>query len=287
MRHPIRLLRRRLSMRSSRAVAAAWAATALFVIAPAAAQTVRDLLRQTTPDSLRLALALSDADEIRAGQMATANLLGVAPLVQDEELQRYVNRVGRWIALGSKRPDLPWRFGVIESADVNAFAAPGGYVLITRGLYASLGDEAELAGVLAHEIAHVAERHQVELIRKSLLLESGAKALGRELESDEKKEELLRRYVGTGAEMFARRLDQGAEFEADRQGVILAARAGYSPFGLPAVLQKIASVPRSDDRVSLLYATHPAPEQRLRQLDALSESLYQHEGAAGQLYPLR
>ena len=291
MRHPIRLLRRRLSMRSSRAVAAAWAATALFVIAPAAppaaAQTVRDLLRQTTPDSLRLALALSDADEIRAGQMATANLLGVAPLIQDEELQRYVNRVGRWIALGSKRPDLPWRFGVIESADVNAFAAPGGYVLITRGLYASLGDEAELAGVLGHEIAHVAERHQVELMRKSLLLESGAKALGRELEGDQKKEELLRRYVGTGAEMFARRLDQGAEFEADRQGVILAARAGYSPFGLPAVLQKIASVPRNDDRVSLLYATHPAPEQRLRQLDALSESLYPHEGAAGHLDPLR
>ncbi|MCC6173407.1 MAG: M48 family metalloprotease [Gammaproteobacteria bacterium] len=291
MRHPIRLLRRRLSMRSSRAVAAAWAATALFVIAPAAppaaAQTVRDLLRQTTPDSLRLALALSDADEIRAGQMATANLLGVAPLVHDEELQRYVNRVGRWIALGSKRPDLPWHFGVIESADVNAFAAPGGYVLITRGLYASLGDEAELAGVIAHEIAHIAERHQIELMRKSLLLERGAKALEGELAGDKQKEELLRRHVGTGAEMFARRLDQGAEFEADRHGVILAARAGYSPFGLPAVLQKIASVPRSDDRVSLLYATHPAPEQRLRQLDAMSESLYRYDGAAGELYPLR
>ncbi len=291
MRHTARPLRLRFWMRGCTSVAATCAAATLLVIAsaapPAAAQTVRDLLRQTTPDSLRLALALSDADEIRAGQMATANLLGVAPLVQDEELQRYVNRVGRWIALGSKRPDLPWRFGVIESADVNAFAAPGGYVLITRGLYASLGDEAELAGVLGHEIAHVAERHQVELMRKSLLLESGAKALGRELEGDQKKEELLRRYVGTGAEMFARRLDQGAEFEADRQGVILAARAGYSPFGLPAVLQKIASVPRNDDRVSLLYATHPAPEQRLRQLDALSESLYQHEGAAGHLYPLR
>ena len=252
---------------------------------PAAAQTVRDLLGQRVPESLRLALALSDEDEIRAGEMAAANLLGVAPLVKDDELQRYVNAVGRWVAMGSERPDLPWRFGVIESADVNAFAAPGGFVLITRGLYASLSDEAELAGVLGHEIAHVVERHHVELMRKSLLLESGAQVLARELERD--REALVKRLVGTGAELFARRLDQGAEFEADRHGVVLAARAGYNPFGLPAVLQKIASVPREDDRVSLLYATHPAPDQRLRKLEGVSAKLYEYEGAGGDLYPLQ
>jgi beta-barrel assembly-enhancing protease len=259
----------------------------LFLMLPAqppAAQTVRDLLKQPVPESLRLALALSDEDEIRAGQQAAANLLGVAPLVKDEGLQRYVNAVGRWVAMGSERPDLPWRFGVIESGDVNAFAAPGGYVLITRGLYASLGDEAELAGVLGHEIAHVVERHHVELMRKSLLLEQGAQVLSRELERD--REALVKRLVGTGAELFARRLDQGAEFEADRHGVVLAARAGYSPFGLPAVLQKIASVPREDDRVSLLLATHPAPDQRLRQLERASDQLYEYEGKGGELYVL-
>lgn len=253
--------------------------------APGPAQTVRDLLKQPVPESLRLALSLSDEDEVRAGQQAAANLLGVAPLVEDEALQRYVNAVGRWVALGSERPDLPWRFGVIESADVNAFAAPGGYVLITRGLYASLDDEAELAGVLGHEIAHVVERHHVELMRKQLLLEQGTQVLSRELERD--REAVVKRLVGTGAEMFARRLDQGAEFEADRHGVVLAARAGYDPFGLPAVLQKIASVPREDDRVSLLYATHPSPDQRLRQLEQTSERLYQYEGAGGELHPLR
>jgi predicted Zn-dependent protease len=252
---------------------------------PSSAQTVRDLLKQPVPESLRLALALSDEDEIRAGQQAAANLLGVAPLVKDDGLQRYVNAVGRWVAMGSERPDLPWTFGVIESADVNAFAAPGGYILITRGLYASLGDEAELAGVLGHEIAHVVERHHVELMRKSLLLEQGAQVLSRELERD--RDTLVKRLVGTGAELFARRLDQGAEFEADRHGVVLAARAGYSPFGLPAVLQKIASVPREDDRVSLLLATHPAPDQRLRQLERTSEKLYDYEGAGGELYELR
>jgi predicted Zn-dependent protease len=208
--------------------------------------------------------------------------------VADEGLQRYVNTVGRWIAMGSERPDLPWRFGVVDSADVNAFAAPGGYVLITRGLYASLGDEAELAGVLGHEIAHVVERHHLDLMRKSLLLEMGVQSLQKQLEGD--REALVRRLVGTGAEIFARRLDQGAEFQADRHGMVLAARAGYSPFGLPAVLQKIASVDRTDDRVTLLYRTHPAPDERLRQLEAAFGAGLDgldRPDAGGKLHPLK
>jgi beta-barrel assembly-enhancing protease len=261
-------------------------ATAL--VGAALAQTLTDRMTSQIPDSLRLAVSLSDEDEIRAGQQATANLLGVAPLVQDEGLQRYVNTVGRWVAMGSERPDLPWHFGVIDSADVNAFAAPGGYVLITRGLYASLSDESELAGVLGHEIAHVVERHHIELMRSSLMLELGVKVLEREVLRD--REALVRRLVGTGAEIFARRLDQEAEFEADGKGVVLAARAGYSPFGLPAVLQKIASVEKTDDRLALLYETHPAPEDRLRHLDAaFGAELQQYESGApgGRLYALR
>jgi predicted Zn-dependent protease len=257
-------------------------------VTAASAQSVRDLLQQRVPEALRPALALTVEDEIRAGQAAAANLLGVAPLVPDEGLQRYVNTVGRWIAMGSERPDLPWRFGVVDSADVNAFAAPGGYVLITRGLYASLSDEAELAGVLGHEIAHVVERHHLDLMRKSLLLETGVQAVQKQLQGD--REALVRRLVGTGAEIFARRLDQGAEFQADRHGVALAARAGYGPFGLPAVLQKIASVDRADDRVTLLYQTHPAPDARLRQLEAaFGAGIYDLDrpDAGGKLYPLK
>jgi len=262
---------------------------AISLLVPSArAQSVGDLLKQRLPEALRPALVLTTEDEIRTGQAAAANLLGVAPLVQDDGLQRYVNTVGRWIAMGSERPDLPWRFGVIDSADVNAFAAPGGYVLITRGLYASLGDEGELAGVLGHEISHVVERHHLELMRKTVPLDMGVQALQKQVKGDH--DALVRRLVGTGAEMFARRLDQGAEFQADRNGMILAARAGYSPFGLPAVLQKIASLAPTDDRVTLLYQTHPAPEQRLRQLEsAFSADLYRYDrpDAGGKLYPLR
>jgi len=252
------------------------------------AESLRDKLSSKIPDSKRMLLALTPEDEIRVGQQVAANLLGVAPLVKDDGLQQYVNKVGRWVAMQSGRAELPWHFGVIESGDVNAFAAPGGYVFITRGLYASLSDEAELAGVLGHEIAHVVERHHIEVMRKAALVDEGRKAVDKKLNDD--KDALLKRLVGNGAEIFARRLDQDAEFEADRHGVALAARAGYSPYGLPAILQKIASVAPSDDRVQLLYKTHPSPSARLQQLDrAMGQSFYQYDkpGAGGTLYPLK
>lgn len=245
-------------------------------------------LKSQLPESTRLALAVSEQDEIEVGRRVASNLLGVAPLVEDAELQRYVNRVGRWVASQSSRPDLPWHFGVIDSADVNAFAGPGGYVLVTRGLYARLTDEGELAGVLAHEIAHVIKRHHIELMRQGLLIQEGSKALERGLAGDH--DALVKSLVGNGAEIFARRLDQEAEFEADRLGVVLAARAGYDPYGLPAVLLGLETLPRSDDRLALLFKTHPTPAQRLLHLDtAMGERLapYAAPRAGGRLYRAR
>jgi predicted Zn-dependent protease len=252
-----------------------------------AADSLRSKLMERIPESKRLLLAITEEDEIHVGRQVAANLLGVAPLVRNDPVQRYVNTVGRWVAMQSSRPDLPWRFGVIESADVNAFAGPGGYILITRGLYASLSDEAELAGALAHEIAHVIERHHIELMRKTTLIEEGRQAVEKQVGD---KEELVRALVGSGAQIFARRLDQTAEFEADRKGVVLAARAGYGPYGLPAVLQKIGTLAKSDDRVQLLFKTHPPVEERLRMLDrAMGGQLerYERPGAGGTLAPLQ
>src|SRR5690606_41922136 len=110
---------------------------------------------------------ISEAEEIEHGEGIDAQLLGAAPTVNDPGLQRYVNRVGLWLALQSERPNLPWRFGVMDSDDVNAFALPGGIVLITRGLYERLRDESELAGVLGHEISHVVAKDQVKAIKKA------------------------------------------------------------------------------------------------------------------------
>jgi len=212
--------------------------------------------------SLRALSGFSQEDEIAIGRQAAGNILGAAPLVKDPSLQRYVNRVGRWIASQSERPDLPWHFGVIASDDLNAFAAPGGYVFVTRGLYRGLQSESELAGVLAHEIGHIVKKHHLKILQQARLADIGGKALATKVGENE----YVKKLIGNGAEIFARALDKNAEFEADRVAVVLAARGGYDPFGLPTVLQDLARVSKDDTRVALLFKTHPPPDDRLAEL---------------------
>lgn len=202
-------------------------------------------------------------EEVAIGREITGSLLGAAPLVKDEKLQRYVNQVGRWVANQSERSELPWRFGVIDSADINAFAAPGGYVLITKGLYLQLQNEAQLAGVLGHEIAHVTKKHQLKVLQKQQLLSFGANKLS---SIWAKNNQLAQKAIDSGAEISARSLDKDAEFEADRMGMVLATRAGYEPFGLAEVLQGIAQTTKTDQSVALLFKTHPHPDERLSKL---------------------
>ena len=172
-----------------------------------------------------------------------------------------MNRVGRWVASQAERPNLPWRFGVIDNSDVNAFASPGGYVLITRGLYEILDNEAQLAGVLGHDIGHIVKRHHVTVMQQSALISAGAN-----IAQSRNRSVLLDKLIGTGAEIFARGLDKNAEFEADQIGIVLAARAGYNPYGLIAVLHKLAARGGSDASLALLFETHPTPGDRLSQL---------------------
>jgi predicted Zn-dependent protease len=204
----------------------------------------------------------SQDEEVAIGRQAAGTILGAAPLVKDDKLQQYVNRVGRWVASQSERPDLPWHFGVIATNDLNAFAAPGGYIFVTAGLYRTLQSESELAGVFAHEVGHVIRKHHLKLLQQGRLTELGGKLLAQRAGDNEN----IKRLIGSGAELFARSLDKNAEFEADRIAVVLAARAGYDPFGLPAVLQDIGHVAKDDSRVALLFKTHPHPDDRLTQL---------------------
>ncbi|MFQ6403497.1 M48 family metalloprotease [Methylophilus sp. 'Pure River'] len=208
----------------------------------------------------------SREDEIAVGRNVTGTILGAAPLVNDAQLQQYVNKVGRWVASQSERADLPWHFGVIDSNDVNAFAAPGGYVLITKGLYLRLTSEAQLAGVLGHEIAHVVQKHHLKVMQKQALLDAGTSFLKEKIS----KNKLTQRAVSTGAEISARNLDKSAEFEADSMGTVLAARAGYEAYGLAEVLQEMETINNNDGSVALLFQTHPHPDDRLAQLSLVS-----------------
>ncbi|HCA27529.1 MAG TPA: peptidase M48 [Betaproteobacteria bacterium] len=227
---------------------------------------------------------VSTAQEERIGAGIAANLLGAAPLVRDPALQRYVNDVGRWLTLHTSRPDLPWRFGVLDTGDINAFAAPGGYVFITRGLLLRLHSEAELAGVLAHEIAHVLKKHHLRAIEKNARMGILADVL-HVAAQDNRHNESLQKVIGAGTELYARGLDKDDEYQADRMGVVIAARAGYDPFALPAVLQTLEKINPHDSAFALMFKTHPTAENRLRALNAtMGERLdrygRQTEGAA-------
>ncbi len=221
---------------------------------------------------------INEPQEIDLGGGIASNLLGAAPLWDNPPVQRYVNRVGRWLALQTERPDLPWQFGVLDDDDVNAFAAPGGYVFITKGLLARMSSEAELAGVLAHEISHVLRKHHLQALKKGARSE-----LMSDLANDAIKSQggdpRLSKLVSAGTEIYARGLDKQDEFEADRMGVVIAARAGYDPYGLPAVLQTLQSINPNDSNLALMFKTHPALGDRLSLLDGLmSESLADREG---------
>ncbi len=221
---------------------------------------------------------INESQEIDLGGGIASNLLGAAPLWDNPPVQRYVNKVGRWLALQTERPDLPWQFGVLDDNDVNAFAAPGGYVFITKGLLAHINNEAELAGVLAHEISHVLRKHHL------LALKKGARSeLMADLANDAIKSQggdpRLSKLVSAGTDIYARGLDKQDEYEADRMGVVIAARAGYDPYGLPAVLQTLQSINPNDSNLALMFKTHPALGDRLSLLDGLmSESLADREG---------
>lgn len=204
---------------------------------------------------------IDEKDEIAVGREIAGRMLGAAPLVNDKELQAYVNRVGRWLASQTDRPDLPWRFGIVDTPSINAFATPGGHVLITRGLYEILDNEAQLAGVLGHEIGHIVRRHHITVMQKSAAISAGAKLAQRN-----DRNFLVNNLIGTGAEVMARGLDKSAEFEADAIGVVLAARAGYNPYGLVEVLHKMAVRGAADASLTLLFKTHPQPGERLTQL---------------------
>jgi beta-barrel assembly-enhancing protease len=219
---------------------------------------------------------VKEPEEIQIGQGMTETLLGARPLYDDPELQNYVNEVGLWVAQQSERPNLPWHFGVNDSDHINAFAAPGGYIIITKGMMKELRNEAELAGVLGHEVAHVNQKHHLKALRKSAY----ANLLGEGLAAatDARHADLVKTLAGPTKELYARGLDKADEFEADRMGVVLAARAGYDPYGLPAVLTTLASADPNDNFLTLLTKTHPLPQARL---DSLAPGLATLESVNG------
>jgi predicted Zn-dependent protease len=210
---------------------------------------------------------IDEAKEIQIGKQVAAVLLGSKPLSPDMAMQRYVNQLGRWISLQSSRPNLPWTFAVIDDEGFNAFAAPGGYVFVTTGLMNRLADEAELAGILAHEITHVTAKHHLVAMSKAARAGLLTQAISSQLKNN-LGGQISGQLLALSRDVYTKGLDQSDEFDADRSGVTLAARAGFDPYGLLAVLQQLRTATPDDNLFALSLSTHPAPQLRLNQLEA-------------------
>jgi len=168
------------------------------------------------------------------------------------DLTRYVNLVGRAVASTCDRPDIPYRFAVLNHDSINAFAAPAGYIFVTRGLLKQIQNEAELAAVLGHEIAHVSQMHILQVIQRSKQL-AGITEAG--LAYTNQNPEAFKGLIdGAVKKLLDEGLDQEKEIEADQLGDVFAARVGYDPTAYVGLLNRLKTL-KGDDRA--FFKTHP------------------------------
>jgi len=203
---------------------------------------------------------IGESQEIAMGRDAAAQVDASIGLYPDSALQAYVQRVGARLAATSERPDLPWRFRVVDDQAVNAFALPGGFIYVTRGILADLNNEAELASVIGHEIGHVTARHSVNQASKAQLAQLGL-AVGVLVKPE------LERYAGVaqaGLGLLFLKFSRDDESQADQLGLRYMRRAGYDPRQMPDVFTLLTRVSQTSggSRVPEWLETHPDPENR-------------------------
>jgi Peptidase family M48 len=203
-------------------------------------------------------LQVTEAEEQQLGAAVSEKIRTRYGVVQDAAVHRYVTLVGTTLAQASTRPGLAWSFIVLDTDGVNAFAAPGGYVHITRGALALLQTEAELAGVLGHELIHVAEKHTIKSIQKSKAVQMGAS------ETLSGSSALLERAVtATYDNIVEKGFGREEENDSDEKGIALANKVGYAPDGLSAFLTRLKERNKDSTEKRGLFASHPEMDSRL------------------------
>ena len=203
-------------------------------------------------------LQMTDAEEQELGKQVSDRIRTRYGVVQDPAVHKYVSLVGLGLAQGSTRPALPWTFIVLDTDGANAFAAPGGYVHITRGLLGLIKNEAELAGVLSHEIIHITEKHTVRAIQKSQAVQMGA------AETLSGNSSLMQRAVNASYDNIVDKgFGRADENEADEKGAAIANKTGYAPNGLVTFLTTLKERNKNATEKRGLFASHPEMQERL------------------------
>ncbi len=203
---------------------------------------------------------ISEGQEIEMGREADGQVTASYGLVDAADLQAYVSDIGLRLAAASERPNLPWSFKVVDDPIVNAFALPGGFIYVTRGILANFDSEAELAGVLGHEIGHVTARHSVSQMSRQQLQQT---LLGVGMIFSE----TVRQYGQLGAaalQVLNLRYSRGDESQSDELGLRYISRLSYDPDAMIGVFQMLAQVGGGGEgeRLPEWQLTHPHPENR-------------------------
>ncbi|NEZ05020.1 M48 family metalloprotease [Wenzhouxiangella sp. XN201] len=219
---------------------------------------------------------VSEDQEIAMGAQGAESVRQSIGLVDDAALQNYVQALGMTMAVDSERPELPWSFGVIDDPTPNAFAFPGGYIFVTRGLMGLMGNEAELASVLGHEIGHVTARHSVAMITRSQVAQIGL-GVGSIL-SPEIAE--FSEAAASGLQLLFLSYGRDAERQADDLGFGYALDNGYDVREMPNVFASLqdASQLAGASPMPNWLASHPAPAERIQRIEKRLDNLDQPLG---------
>lgn len=244
-------------------------ATALLGLAVAGCASLPSISGEGLVNIGASALPIGPEKEREIGFGIAATVIGRYHLVQDDELLHYVNLVGQAVAQQSIRgSEVEFHFGVLDTDDVNAFAAPGGFILITRGALGLMASEADLAGVLAHEVGHVDQKHVLDEIRRSSVFKTAQ-------EETDLQGPLLDQIAELGGSLLFMGLSREDEMECDSLGVLYATATGYRPGGLVDFLTRLAAEEQAEgEGVKEWMATHPSTGERI-------EALHRQMEAAG------
>jgi predicted Zn-dependent protease len=217
-------------------------------------------------------MLVSESQEVQMGQEYDKEVVASIGLYPDPALQNYVQELGARLAANSERPKLPWTFRVVDDPAVNAFAVPGGYIYVTRGILAHMNSEAELAGVMGHEIGHVTARHTASQISKQQLAGLGL-AIGSIASSQ------FERYAGFAGQALSvlfLKFSRDNENQADQLGVRYAGRANFDPRKMADVMKMLDRITQqSGARLPEWLATHPNPGNRLQHINTMIAALPQ------------
>jgi beta-barrel assembly-enhancing protease len=206
---------------------------------------------------------MSDGQETSLGQQTNQALLGQVKISQNQALTNYVDRIGQRLARNSARPNIKYTFQVVEDDNINAFATMGGFVYINTGLMKAADNEAQLAGVIGHEIGHIAGRHSLQHMKQAAIAQGASSLLGVD------QDKLVQIGVQVALTLPNSRQD---EYDADRRGLTTMIQSGYAPSAMPEFMKKLISGKSAPEFLS----SHPAVTERVSNLQRMIPAAYRN-----------